>query len=99
MYFFIIKSGISRHFSGGCVSLMNKKKKSSDFVSGLLLGKGTGVTFTTFLGYFNAAAYLIFFIAIALGIASKIFSQSRSARVAKSINLKVPSCSKFLSLG
>lgn len=48
MYFFIIKSGISRHFSGGHVSLMNKKKKSSDFVSGLLFDKGTGVTFTTF---------------------------------------------------
>lgn len=35
MYFFIIKSGISRHFSGGCVSLMNKKRSpltlSADF--------------------------------------------------------------------
>lgn len=48
MYFFIIKSGISRHFSGGYVSLMNKKKKSSDFVSGLLYDKGIGVTFTFF---------------------------------------------------
>lgn len=99
MYFFIIKSGISRHFSGGYVSLMNKKKKSSDFVSGLLYDKGIGVTFTIFYVYFNAGAYLIFFIAMALGIASKIFSQSWSARVAKSIDLKVSSCNKFVSLG
>lgn len=99
MYFFIIKFGISRHFSGGYLSFMNQKKKSSDFVSGLLFDKGTGVTFTTFLVYFNAAAYLIFFIAMALGIASKIFSQSQSARVAKSIDLKVSSCNKFVSLG
>lgn len=99
MYFFIIKSGISRHFSGGYVFLMNQKKKSSDFVSGLLYDKGIGVTFTAFQVYFNAAAYLIFFIAMALGIASKILSQSRSARVAKSLDLKVSSCNKFVSLG
>lgn len=52
MYFFIIKFGISRHFSGGYVSLMNQKKKPPDFVRGLLYDKGIAVTFIIFFSSF-----------------------------------------------